>query len=250
MTKIIMHGLGAMGNTIIDLCKNKDDVKIVAGVAPITNREYDFPIYSSIDKCVTEADVIIDFSTASAINGLLKFCATSKTPLVLCTTGLDESTNKLIEETSCETAIFHSANMSIGINIVSNVLNKISKELYNLDFDIEIVEKHHNNKVDAPSGTALLLKNVIQSNIEELTPVYNRADVLQKRNRNEIGLHAVRGGTICGEHEVIFAGKDEIIEVKHSALSKDVFAVGAINASKYISQKSNGIYNMSNMLKM
>ncbi len=252
MLKVIIHGfLGSMGQTVIDLCLKDDNIEIVAGIDSSNyNGQYPFMTYKTFDECSENADVIIDFSIAPAIPNLLKYIKKTKTPVILCTTGLDESTLKEIDILKDEVAIFKSANMSLGINVVSHLLEKVSNFLYSSNFDIEIYEKHHKNKIDAPSGTAKLLYDVIDKSIDENTlPVYNRSDVMQKREKKEIGIQALRGGSIVGEHTVTFAGDDEVIEISHTAQSRKVFALGAIKASYFIKDKKAGLYNMDDMLK-
>ncbi len=252
MLKIIIHGfLGSMGQTVIDLCLKDDNIEIIAGIdSNDYNGQYPFMTYKTFDECTETADVIIDFSIANAIPNLLNYVKKTKTPVVLCTTGLNDNTLKEIDKLKDEVAIFKSANMSLGINAVSHILEKVSNFLYNSNFDIEIYEKHHKNKVDAPSGTAKLLYDVIEKNIDDtVLPNYDRSSVRQKRERKEIGIQALRGGTIVGEHTVTFAGDDEVIEVTHIAQSRKVFALGAIKASYFIINKNNGLYNMDDILK-
>ncbi len=252
MLKIIIHGfLGSMGQTVVDLCLQDDNIEIVAGIDRSDyESQYPFMTYKSFDDVKEKADVIIDFSTSVAIPQLLKYVKQTKTPVVLCTTGLEEDILSEINEISKEVAIFKSANMSLGINVVSNVLKQISDLLYNSDFDIEIYEKHHKNKIDSPSGTAKLLYDVISDSInDEVHSVYDRSNVMQKRDKKEIGISAMRGGTIVGEHTVSFAGNDEVIEFTHIAHSRKVFASGAIKASAFIKGKDAGLYNMNDLLK-
>ncbi len=252
MLKIIVHGfLGSMGQTIIDLCLKNDDIEIIAGIDNNDyNGQYPFMTYKTFDECKEKADVIIDFSIAPAVPNLLKYVRESKTPVVLCTTGLSDDILKEIDVIKNDVAIFKSANMSLGINVVTHVLEKISNFLYNSNFDIEVYEKHHKNKIDAPSGTAKLLYDVIDENIDDdTTAIFDRSSVMKKREHKEIGIQALRGGTIVGEHTVTFAGDDEVIEISHSAQSRKVFALGAIKASYFIKDKQSGIYNMDDMLK-
>ncbi len=251
MLKIIIHGfLGSMGQTVVDLCLKDNNIEIVAGIDNNDyTGQYPFMTYKNFDECQEKADVIIDFSTVYAIPNLLKYVKESKTPVVLCTTGLSSEILDEINEIQKEVAIFKSANMSLGINVISHILEKVSNFLYNSNFDIEIYEKHHKNKIDSPSGTAKLLYDVIEKNIDDrISPNYNRSDEMEKRQKKEIGIQALRGGTIVGEHTVTYAGDDEVIEVTHIAQSKKVFALGAIKASFFIKNKDSGIYTMDDLL--
>ena len=248
MIKILLNGCnGKMGKIVNEIANKNSNLLIVAGVdSNLSNNTY--PVYENISKCMEELDVILDFSRASALNDLLDFASINKTPLVLCTTGYSEKQVELIKLVSSKLPIFRSANMSIGINVINNILKNISELLYN-DFDIEIIEKHHNEKVDAPSGTALMLASTIKEAISEETRfIYGREGTC-KRSHKEIGIHAIRGGSIVGEHDIIFAGQGEVIEIKHSALSRDVFAVGALKACQFISKKEPGMYSMDDVLK-
>lgn len=249
MTRIIMHGCnGAMGQVITDIVRKDEQATIVAGIDIVDNRDNGYPVFTDIDNCDVEADVIIDFASPKAMDKLLAYCKKTKTPAVLCTTGLSKEQIDAINETSKEVAIFKSANMSLGITILSKLLKEAAKVLAN-DFDIEIVERHHNQKVDAPSGTALLLADSINEALNnEYNYVYDRSQVREKRNKKDIGISAVRGGTIVGDHEVIFAGTDEVIEFKHTAYSKAVFAKGAVSAAKFLAGKEPGMYDMCDVV--
>lgn len=252
MTKIILHGYqGKMGKVVADLIRGDPMCEMSAGIDVMEPKNtVTFPTFTDMFECDMPADVIIDFSTAVAIPKLVEYAVEKNTPVVICTTGLDEKTQSMINEASKKVAIFQSANMSIGINLLASVLKKISGSLYEDGFDIEIVEKHHHHKIDAPSGTAILLADAIQNSVEdELARTYDRTGVRKPRDKNEIGIHAVRGGTIVGEHTVIFAGKDEVIELNHIATSKEVFAAGAIKAAKFLSGKPFGIYDMKNVME-
>ncbi|MFV0519207.1 MAG: 4-hydroxy-tetrahydrodipicolinate reductase [Lachnospirales bacterium] len=249
--KVIINGImGNMGQTVRNLVEADESLELVAGIdGRICEGDFPFKTFGNIYNCNVKADVVIDFSVASCTDDLLHYCKEKKLPLVLCTTGLSEETLKLVEESSKIIPIFKSANMSIGINVINNLLKKVSPFLYDINFDIEIIEKHHNRKVDAPSGTALLLADTIKDTInKEQRFVYDRSSVRQKREKEEIGIHAVRGGTIVGEHSVIFAGNNEIIEIQHQATSREVFAVGAINACKFLANEEPGIYDMDNLI--
>jgi len=248
MTNIIIVGAnGKMGKTIRKLASGRDDINISAGVDKISEKG-EINIYENIDQVKEDFDVALDFSRPTSLPSLLEFCSLKNKPLILCTTGYTPDDLKKIQEASEKIPVFRSANMSIGINVVNNVLKNISKFLYE-EFDIEIIEKHHNQKADAPSGTAILLADTIKKSIsEDITYTCGREGNC-KRNKNEIGIHAVRGGNIVGEHTVIFAGNSEIIEVKHSALSRDVFAVGALLACKFMKGKEKGFYSMDDLIK-
>ncbi|MBR1444027.1 MAG: 4-hydroxy-tetrahydrodipicolinate reductase [Firmicutes bacterium] len=249
MIKIIMNGCnGNMGRKICALVGKDSDAEIVAGVDMMASNAT-FPTFTNIDECDMPADVIIDFSTATAVPGVINYAVRKKLPLILCTTGLSEETIKMAEDASKEIALFKSANMSLGINLIANMLKKVVGILDENGFDIEITERHHNQKIDAPSGTALLLADSInEASGNKFDYVYDRSQRREKRNRKEIGITAVRGGTIVGEHSVIFAGQDEVIEFKHNANSKDVFAVGAIKAAKFIVGKPAGKYDMQDIM--
>ncbi len=251
MTKIIMHGCnGHMGQTISRLAEGMADAEIVAGIDLTGEKRNDYPVFKSFEDCDVEADVIIDFSSANAIDGLLDHCEKSKVPLVLCTTGLDDKQLKRIEDVSEHVAVLRSANMSLGINTLFKLLESAAGVLAPAGFDMEIVEKHHNQKLDAPSGTAIVLADVLKATAgDDHYYVYDRSNVRQKRDPKEIGLSAVRGGTIVGEHEVIFAGEDEVITIKHTAYSKAVFGKGALEAAVFLAGKAPGLYNMQDVIK-
>ena len=246
-----MHGCnGKMGRMITELVKNDDGAVIAAGVDTYTGIANDYPIYESIDQCDTDVDVVIDFSNAGAVDALLDYCAEKKIPVVLCTTGLSEEQLEKVRETSEKTAVLKSANMSVGINLLLKLLKDAAKVLGNAGYDIELVERHHNQKLDAPSGTALALADSINEALNgEYHYVYDRSQVRQKRDTKEIGISAVRGGTIVGEHEVIFAGTDEVIEFRHSAYSRNVFAKGAVEAAKFLAGKETGMYDMGDVIQ-
>ncbi|MCR4678295.1 dihydrodipicolinate reductase [Lachnospiraceae bacterium YSD2013] len=251
MTRIIMHGCnGKMGQVITGICNNDPDCEIVAGIDISDHiKTNNYPVFNNINECTVEADVVVDFASAKAVDGLLDWCRDKKIPLVLCTTGLsDEQVNKVMVY-SKEVAILRSANMSLGINMLLKELKNVASILAPSGFDIEIVEKHHNQKVDAPSGTALALADSINDSLgNEYHYVYDRSSVRQKRDAKEIGISAVRGGSIVGEHEVIFAGPDEVITITHTAYSKALFANGAVQAAKYLKGKPAGLYDMSGVI--
>lgn len=250
MVNIIMHGCnGKMGQVISNLVAADENACIVAGIDPFDGIKNTYPVFPSIEQCDVEADVIIDFASAKAVDGLLDYVMAKQIPLVLCTTGLSEEQLAKVDEASKKVAILRSANMSLGINTLFKVLQMISPLLSEAGFDIEIVEKHHHLKVDAPSGTALALADVINESLpEKYEYKFDRSQDRIRRPQKEIGISAVRGGTIVGEHEVIFAGEDEVIEVKHTAYSKAVFAKGAIEAAKYLKGQGAGLYTMKEVI--
>ncbi|MCI5584179.1 MAG: 4-hydroxy-tetrahydrodipicolinate reductase [Lachnospiraceae bacterium] len=251
MTRVIMHGCnGKMGQVIAGLIREDKEVELVAGIDVSNHITNPFPVFSDIKDCDVEADVIIDFATAAAIDGLLNYCEAKKLPCVLCTTGLSEEQLKKVEETSRKTAILKSANMSLGINTLLKLLKEAAAILAPAGFDIEIVEKHHNLKVDAPSGTALALADAINEELNnEYEYVYDRSQKREKRSSGEIGISAVRGGTIVGDHDVIFAGTDEVITFSHTAYSRAVFGKGAVQAAKFLKGKPAGMYQMSDVIE-
>ena len=250
MTKIIMNGCnGKMGQCITGICKTDDDVEIVAGIDLYDGIPNDYPVFPTIDKCDVEADVVIDFSNAKAVDGVLDFCVEKQIPVVLCTTGLSEVQLAKVEECYNKVAILKSANMSLGINTLMELLKKAAQVFAPAGFDMEIVEKHHNLKLDAPSGTALALADSMNEALEQdYVYKYDRSQERKKREKQEIGISAVRGGNIVGEHEVIFAGTDEVIEFKHTAYSKAVFAKGAVEAAKFLKGKGAGHYDMADVI--
>ena len=250
MTKVIMHGCnGKMGQMITGLIAADDEIEIVAGVDAFETGNNTYPVFKSIGLCDIGADVVIDFSNAQAIDGLLDYCMEEKLPCVLCTTGLSEAQLQKVEEAGEKTAVLKSANMSLGINLLLKLLKDAAGILAPAGFDIEIVEKHHNKKVDAPSGTALALADSINEELDNAYEyIYDRSGRREKRPVKEIGLSAVRGGTIVGEHDVIFAGADEVITFSHTAYSKAVFGKGAIQAAKFLAGKPAGKYDMSDVV--
>lgn len=250
MTKMIMHGCnGRMGHVIIDLVKEDKDIEVVAGVDAYGESSYDFPVFKKLEECNVAADVIVDFSNASAAEGLLAYCEKTSTPVVLCSTGLSEEQLLKVKETSKKVAVLKSANMSVGVNALMKVLKEVSPLFAAAGFDIEIVEKHHNQKLDAPSGTAIALADSINDSLgNEYEYVYDRSTRREKRPEKEIGISAVRGGTIVGDHDVIFAGHDEVVTLSHRAYSRAIFGKGAIEAAKYLAGKPAGMYDMSDVL--
>ena len=250
MIRILMHGCnGKMGQMITNLMKDDATAQIVAGVDPYDDGHNAYPVFPSIDSCVVKADVIIDFTSAKAVDKLLEYSEKNQVPVVLCTTGLSEEQIERINEVSKKVAVLKSANMSLGINTLFKLLAEAAKVFNPVGFDIEIVEKHHNQKLDAPSGTALALADAVKDALPEgYYYKYDRSKERAKRDPKEIGISAVRGGTIVGEHEVIFAGEDEVIEFKHTAYSKAVFAKGAIEAAKFLAGKPAGMYDMRDVI--
>ena len=236
MIKMIMHGCnGKMGQVITNICKEDPEIEIVAGIDPYSGVQNEYPVFANVADCELKADVVVDFAAAPAIDALLDYCVTHKLPVVLCTTGLSEEQLARVEAVSREIPVLKSANMSLGINMLLDLLQKAANILAPAGFDMEIVEKHHNQKVDAPSGTALALADSINEALENAYAYqYDRTQERKKREKYEIGIQAVRGGSIVGEHEVIFAGMDEVIEFKHTAYSKAIFGKGAVEAAKFL----------------
>ena len=252
MVKVIMHGCnGKMGQVITRLAAADPEMEIVAGVDMRAQALNDYPVFGDIGECGVEADVVIDFSNAAAVDRLLDWCGEKQMPVVLCTTGLSEEQLSKVEETAKKTALLKSANMSLGVTLLMKLLQDAAKVLAPEGFDMEIVERHHNQKVDAPSGTAIALADSLKEALEEdYAYVYDRSGQRKKRDSHEIGISAVRGGTIVGEHEVIFAGEDEVIEFKHTAYSKALFAKGAVAAAKFLAGKGPGRYDMSDVIQL
>ena len=250
MVKIIMHGCnGAMGQVITKLAAEDKDAEITAGIDRVDNRENPYPVFTYCDACDVEADVIVDFSVAQAVDGVLAYALKRKMPLVLCTTGLSEKQLEDVKTASAQIPILRSANMSLGVNTVFKLAAAAAKILGEVGYDIEIVEKHHNKKMDAPSGTALAIADAINEAMDDrYTYKLDRSAERARREANEIGIQAVRGGTIVGEHEVLFCGPDEVIEIKHTAYSKAIFGKGAIQAAQFLKGKKPGMYQMSDVI--
>ena len=247
MLKVIVNGcLGKMGKVLTRCVKDDNELELVCGVSFNPTETTDYKIYSTMNDIEESADVIIDFSHHSALDDLLSYALKTKTPLVIATTGYNDNELDKIKEASKTIPIFLSYNMSLGINVLLKLVKESTKILEG--FDIEVVEKHHNKKFDAPSGTAVMIANAIKEVIPNLEYNYGRYGRDAKRKENEVGIHAIRGGTIVGEHNIIFAGHDEIVELKHTAQSKDIFAKGSIAAAKYLINQNPGYYNMDNML--
>lgn len=250
MTRMIMHGCnGRMGQMITGIVKEDPDIEIVAGVDINNVQLNDYPVFSSISECDIDADVVIDFGSAPAIDNLLKVCEKRNLPIVLCTTGLSDTQLADMKVASSKIAILKSANMSLGINLLMKILKEAANVLAPAGFDIEIVEKHHRMKLDAPSGTAIALADSInEARDNEYEYIYDRSQVRQKRGDKELGISAVRGGSIVGDHDVIFAGQDEVITFSHTAYSRAVFAKGAVSAAKFLKGKAAGLYDMSDVI--
>ncbi len=250
MIRAIMHGCnGKMGQMIAGLVAADEEIELVAGIDAYDGIANSFPVFATLDSCNVEADVVIDFSTATAVDGLLEWCEKKQIPCVLCTTGLTPEQLAKVKETSEKVAILKSANMSLGINMLLKMLKEAAKTLAPAGFDIEIVEKHHNLKVDAPSGTALALADTINEEFDNSYEyVYDRSTKRERRDKKELGISAVRGGTIVGDHDVIFAGADEVITFSHTAYSKAVFGKGAIQAAKFLAGKPAGMYDMKDVI--
>lgn len=250
MVRVIMNGCnGKMGQTITGICAQDSEVEIVAGIDVYDGIKNTYPVFASIKECTVEADVVIDFSTAKAMDDLLDYCVSTSTPVVLCTTGLSEEQLARIEEDAKKVAILKSANMSLGINTLMELLKKAALVFAPAGFDMEIVEKHHNQKIDAPSGTALALADSMNEALDNAYEYkYDRSQERKKRDQYEIGISAVRGGNIVGEHEVFFCGQDEVIEFKHTAYSKAVFAKGSVEAAKFLCGKPAGRYDMADVI--
>ena len=250
MVKIIMHGCnGHMGKVISGIVEKDPDAEIVAGIDIADQGKKSYPVFTDIDACQVEADAIIDFSSAKATDKLLEYSAARQIPVVLCSTGLSQEQLAKVEETSRKVAVLKSANMSLGINTLLKLVQDAARVLAAAGFDMEIVEKHHRLKLDAPSGTALALADSINEAMDnQYHYVYDRSQKREKRDDKEIGISAVRGGTIVGEHEIIFAGQDEVIEFKHTAYSKAIFGKGAVEAAKFLAGKPAGRYDMSDVI--
>ena len=248
MLKIILSGCnGKMGRVITDIINKRNDASIVAGVDLDISQNGPFPVFNNFNDITVDADVIIDFSHPSVLTAMLDFAKEKKLATVIATTGFSSEQIELINSAAKEIPVFFSFNMSLGINLLAELCRKAAAVLDG--FDIEIIEKHHNQKIDAPSGTAILLANEINDELNgKMSYEYDRHSKRQKREATEIGIHAVRGGTIVGEHDVIFAGRDEIITLSHSARSKEVFAVGAVNAAFFLSGKPAGMYSMKELV--
>ena len=250
MVRVILSGCnGRMGQVISDLVSEDADMAIVAGIDLIAEEKNGYPVFSSFTECEVPADVVIDFSSPKAFEGMMDYCTQKKVPAVVCTTGLEEAQLKRLNEASGEVAVLRSANMSLGINLLQKLLREAARTLAPAGFDIEIVEQHHNRKKDAPSGTAIALADSINEAMDGRYQYrYDRSGVYEQRRPDEIGISAVRGGTITGIHDVIFAGTDEVIELKHTAYSRAIFAKGAVAAARFLAGKAPGYYQMSDVI--
>ena len=250
MTNVIMHGCnGAMGQVISKIVEETEGAVMVAGIDRVDEGKNDYPVFTDIKECDVEADAIIDFSAAPAVDALLDYAVEKQIPVVVCTTGLSDEQLAKLEESSKKVAVLRSANMSLGVNTLLKLVNAATRVLAEAGFDIDIVEKHHRKKLDAPSGTAIALADAINDALNhEYEYVYDRSERREQRPVKEIGISAVRGGTIVGEHEVIFAGQDEVIEFKHTAYSKAIFGKGAVSAAMFLAGKPAGLYNMSHVI--
>jgi 4-hydroxy-tetrahydrodipicolinate reductase len=244
---VLVYGFGLMGKKVTQAVRDNAQMNLVGVVSPVFDAKIDEKMYASLNEVHEKIDAIIDFSHPDNLNDILKFGVRNHCALVLATTGYSEQQILHIEEASSQIPIFQSYNTSFGVSMLTKIVKEVAKEFYENGYDIEIIEKHHNQKIDAPSGTAKLLYDVIHEDIEETKEVYDRSTVHHKRERNEVGIQSVRAGTIFGEHSVLFAGHDEIIEVKHTALSKEVFVQGAISACLKIADKENGLFSLKNL---
>lgn len=248
MIKVLLNGcLGKMGQAVEACINEREDVMISCGV-DIAKGDKTYPIYNCFVDVEETPDVIVDFSNPLVLDDMLRFAVEKKIPVIICTTGFSDAQVQKIKDTGKDIPVFYSGNMSLGINVLIALSKMAAKVLYN-SFDIEVIEKHHNLKLDAPSGTALMIADAIHEEIGDAQYVYDRHAYRKRREHNEIGIHSIRGGTIVGEHEVIFAGHDEVVSLKHQAQSKGVFAAGAVNAAVFIKDKPAGLYDMSDVLK-
>ncbi len=249
MIKVIIHGInGKMGQVLVDMISEDPDLEVIAGIDANATIASPFKVYATPSECEHQADVIIDFSHHSAVPNLIEYCVDSKTPVVVCTTALEDAEYALMEEASKTIPVFKSANMSLGINVMKSLLQK-AMPFFEDKYNVEMIEKHHNLKVDSPSGTAFLLADAMNDVCETKKDyIFGRNGKADECKITDMGIHAIRGGTIPGEHTVIFAGPDEIIEIKHSALSKNIFASGALKASKYLAGCNPGLYSMDDLL--
>ncbi len=250
MVKVLMNGCnGFMGHVICDLINGMDNVTVAAGVDLNASTDGAFPVFADINDCDVDIDVIIDFSAAVAVDKVLAYAVEKQIPIVECTTGLSEKQIAYLEECSKKVAVLRSANMSLGVNTLLKLVQEATKVLGGAGFDIDIVEKHHRRKLDAPSGTAIAFADSINEAAGgKYNYVYDRSQRREQRPADEIGISAVRGGTIVGEHEIIFAGVDEVVEIKHTAYSRAVFGKGAIEAAIYLADKPAGLYNMADVI--
>ena len=249
MINVLIVGVnGKMGQVICRILEDNKNAMPVCGVDKNTDSKNGFPVYETFEDVKEQCDVIIDFSHPSSLEGTLSYAINKKIGAVICTTGFTKEQVSMIHDAAKEIPIFFSANMSLGVNLIMQLAKKAVSVLED-SFDIEIIEKHHNQKIDAPSGTALAIADCINDasgNSKEY--VYDRHSSRKKRSKNEIGIHSLRGGTIVGEHEIVFAGNDEIIEIKHTAASKEIFAVGAVKAAVFLARQGKGLYSMDDLI--
>lgn len=250
MVRVILCGCnGHMGKVVTEIVSVDRDTEIVAGVDPAGQGDGSYPVFSDIADCNVAADVLIDFSSPKALDGILDYCTAQNLPAILCTTGYSQEQLEKIHTAGEQVAVMKSANMSLGVNLLLKLLQTAAKTLGAADFDIEIVEKHHNRKLDAPSGTALALADSMKEALGDAYEYkFDRSQERQSRDKHEIGISSVRGGNIVGEHEVIFAGLDEVIEFKHTAYSRSIFAKGAVQAAKFMAGKPAGFYDMGDVI--
>lgn len=250
MISVILNGCsGHMGQVVTDILAEDPDMETVAGIDAFTGAERKYPIYAKPGDCTEAADVIIDFSTASAVDELLSYGTERNIPMVICTTGLSDLQVKNIQEAAEKVAILRSANMSLGINLLLKLLKDAAKTLCPAGFDVEVMEMHHSRKLDAPSGTAKMLADSVNEAMgDSYTYTYDRTQRHEKRDPKEIGIASLRGGTVVGEHDVYFAGQDEVIEFRHTAYSRAVFAKGAVAAAKFLAGRAPGLYDMSDVI--
>ncbi len=248
MTNVIITGCcGKMGHSLISCAENRDDLKIVGGIDIIKPENAGFEYAKSFSELTVDADVIVDFSNPALLDDMLSYALSKKMPVIICTTGYSEEQKDKIKKAAETIPVFYSGNMSLGINLIIELAKKAAM-VFGSDFDVEIVEQHHNQKIDAPSGTALMIADAVKSVRDETEYVYDRHSYRKKRDKKEIGIHSIRAGNIVGEHEIIFAGIDEVFTISHSARSKTVFAIGALNAAVFIKGKPAGMYDMSDLL--
>lgn len=249
MVRVIMHGAGGyMGAVVTEFAAKDEAVEIVAGVDVRTDVARPYPVFATLEECPA-ADVIIDFSTAKAVDGLIAYAVKKEVPLVLCTTGLSEEQLQKVAETSEKVAVLRSANMSLGVNLLLKLLKEAASVLVPAGFDAEIMEMHHRRKLDSPSGTAIALAESVNEGAGgELVYTFDRSARRASRDARELGVMALRGGTVPGTHDVVFAGEDELIEFKHTAYSRSIFAKGALQAAKYLSGKPAGMYSMADVI--
>ena len=249
MKKLLINGVGGqMGHALLASLKATEDWTVVGGVDPFCEEAYPFPVYASCEEIAVEPDAVIDFSVPRATEQILAYCAAHKKPIVICTTALSDELIERIEKVSKSIPVFRSGNMSLGINLMRRLVSDTRRMLGDA-FDVEIIEAHHNRKIDAPSGTALMLGEAIRSADETEHPyVFGRSEKNRRRTPEEIGFHSIRGGTVVGEHEVRFLGEDEEIAILHRAASKRVFANGAIRAAEFLLHSKPGLYTMDDLV--